>query len=81
MEERSPKLEEAVKKHGIKMLGGYVVIPEHKAYFIYDAPTSDDFGKAMSEPVMIQWLGDNMTEVKRAWTLEDAGKLLPPMTR
>ncbi len=77
MQERSPKLEEAAKKHGLKMLGGYVVIPEHKLYMIYDAPTSDDFGKAMSEPAMIQMLGDNMTEVKRAWTFDEAEKLLP----
>jgi uncharacterized protein with GYD domain len=78
MQERSPKLEEAIKKHGVKMIGGYVVMPEHKVYFIYDAPTSDDFGKAMAEQVVIQWMGENMTEIKRAWTLDEADKMFIP---
>jgi muconolactone delta-isomerase len=74
--ESAAKVSDLAKKYGMKVLGAYAVIPEHKNYIIFDVPSTDAFQKAMSEPAMIQWLGKNMTEIKLAMTMEDAVKML-----
>jgi hypothetical protein len=33
-------LEDMTKKHGVRILGNYIIMYEHKAYFIIDAPHS-----------------------------------------
>jgi hypothetical protein len=74
--EAGTKLGEIAKKYGIKIVGTYAVIPEHKSYMILDAPSADAFQKSMMEPFMIQFLGHNMTEIKLAIGLEEAMKML-----
>ena len=72
-----PKLDEAAKKHGVKTIGSYVVMPEHKFYTISDAPTADDFRKVVSEPPVLQWIGLNTIEIKLAMPSDEAVKMLP----
>jgi hypothetical protein len=70
------KFGELTTKHGLKVLGNYAVMPEHKNYMIVDAPSADAFQKAMMEPAMMQFIGHNMTEIKLAMPIEDAMKML-----
>jgi hypothetical protein len=65
------------KKHGLRILGNHIIMHEHKAYFIIDAPTADSFQKLMAEPSIVQWLSHNITEVKFALTKEDEIKFMP----
>ena len=74
--ESATKLGELTKKHGIKVLGNYGVIPEHKNYLIVEANSADAFQKAMNEPDMIKWLGYNMTEIKLAIPTDEVIKML-----
>ncbi len=72
-----PKIEEAAKLHGVKTLGSYAVMPEHRIYTIYDAPTADDFRRVISEPPVLQWIGLNLIEIKLAMPTDEVVKMLP----
>jgi len=70
------RTEELTKKHGIKELGSYVVMPEHAIYMIMEAPSADAMLKYMSEPFMVQFLAHSMNEMKVAMTMEEGMKLV-----
>jgi hypothetical protein len=69
------KAPELWKKHGIKNLGTWTVIPEHTIYFVFDV-SEEAFQKCMMEPDMMLWLGTNTTEIKMAVTQEVTTKIL-----
>jgi len=64
------------KKHRIKGLGSYVVMPEHAVYEIVEAPSAEAFMHFMSEPYMMQFLAHSVTEIKAAMPLEETMKML-----
>ena len=64
------------KKHGIKRVGVWTVIPEHLLVWVYEAPTSEALQKFSMEPEMVKWMAWNTSEIKLAMSLEESIKLL-----
>ena len=64
------------KKHGIKRVGVWTVIPEHLLVWVYEAPTSEALQKFSMEPEMVKWMAWNTSEIKLAMSLEESMKLL-----
>ena len=70
------KLGDLEKKHGIKRIGVWTVIPEHLTVWVYEAPSSENLQKFSMEPEMIKWMAWNTNEIKLAMSLEESIKLL-----
>ena len=64
------------KKHGIKRVGVWTVIPEHLLVWVYEAPNSEALQKFSMEPEMVKWMAWNTSEIKLAMSLEESIKLL-----
>ena len=71
------------KKHGVKRVGAWTVIPEHLLVWVYEAPSSEALQNFSLEPEMVKWMAWNMTEIKLAMSLEESMRLLnkPNMNR
>jgi len=70
------KLGDLEKKHGIKRIGVWTVIPEHLTVWVYEAPSSENLQKFSMEPDMIKWMAWNTSEIKLTMSLEESIKLL-----
>jgi hypothetical protein len=70
------KLGDLEKKHGIKRIGVWTVIPEHLTVWVYEAQSSENLQKFSMEPDMIKWMAWNTNEIKLAMSLEESIKLL-----
>lgn len=71
------KLAELTKKHGIKIVGSWTVMPEHLLVMVYEAPTFEAFQKFGMEPEIVKWLAyQDTTEFRMAMTMEESMKLL-----
>lgn len=70
------KLEELTKKHGVKMIGCWIVPTEHLIVEVYEAPSFEAFQKLGMEPEIMAWYGFNTTEIKPAINFEEAMKML-----
>jgi uncharacterized protein with GYD domain len=66
-----------LKKHGVKMIGSWTVIGEHLAVWIFEAPSSDAFGKFLMEPELMAWNAFETMEVKMAISSEEVMKMMP----
>jgi hypothetical protein len=77
------KLGDLEKKHQIKRIGVWTVIPEHLTVWVYEAPSSESLQKFSMEPDMIKWMAWNTSEIKLAVSLEESINLLnkPNMKR
>jgi hypothetical protein len=64
------------KKHGIKRIGVWTVIPEHLTVWVYEAPSSENLQKFSMEPDMIKWMAWNTNEIKLAMSLEESNRLI-----
>jgi hypothetical protein len=64
------------KKHGIRRIGVWTVIPEHLTVWVYEAPSSDSLQKFSMEPAIVKWMAWNTSEIKLAMSLEESIKLL-----
>ncbi|HJW98468.1 MAG TPA: hypothetical protein VJ529_05000 [Candidatus Bathyarchaeia archaeon] len=64
------------KKHGVKRIGAWTVVPEHLLIWVYQAPSSDDLQKFSMEPEIVKWMAWNTSEIKLAMSLEESLKLL-----
>lgn len=64
------------KKHGLKRVGVWTVIPEHLTVWVYEAPSSDGLQKFSMEPDIVKWMAWNTSEIKLAMGLEESIKLL-----
>jgi hypothetical protein len=64
------------KKHGIKRVGAWTVIPEHLLVWVYEAPSSESLREFSMEPEMVKWMAWNTSEIKLAMSLEESMKLL-----
>jgi hypothetical protein len=70
------KTEELNKKIGAKDIGSWVDMPTHTIYNLIEAPSAEAFQKTMMDPIMMEWLGHNETEIKMVMPIEEAMKLL-----
>jgi len=70
------KMEELLKKHGVKMVGGWAVHSEHLMFWVYEAPSLEAFQKLGMEPELLAWYAYNTCEVKSAISSEEAMKML-----
>ena len=64
------------KKHGLKRVGVWTVIPEHLTVWVYEAQSSDVLQKFSMEPDIVKWMAWNTSEIKLAMSLEESIKLL-----
>lgn len=64
------------KKHGVKRVGAWTVVPEHLLVWVYEAPSSEALQKFSMEPELIKWMAFNPSEIKLAMSLEESMKLL-----
>ena len=64
------------KKHGLKRVGAWTVIPEHLLVWLYEAPSSEALQDFSMEPEMVKWMAWNTSEIKLAMSLEESIKLL-----
>jgi hypothetical protein len=71
------------KKHGIKRIGVWTVIPEHLIVWVYEAPSSENLQEFSMDPDMVKWMAWNTSEIKLAMNLEESVRLLskPDMNR
>lgn len=70
------KLVDLEKRHGIKRVGVWTVIPEHLLVWVYEAPSSEALQEFSMEPDMVKWMAWNTSEIKLAMSLEESIKLL-----
>ncbi|MCP8304518.1 MAG: hypothetical protein H3Z50_03490 [archaeon] len=77
MMEGFDKLEGLLKKHRVKMVGGWAVTTEHLMIMVYDAPSLEAFEKLGMEWEEITGAGAYFTcEIKLAYSLEEAMKMI-----
>ena len=74
------KLVALERKHGVRRVGAWTVIPEHLLFWVYEAPSSDALQKFSMEPAMVKWMAWNTSEIKLAMNLEESNKLLEKLT-
>jgi uncharacterized protein with GYD domain len=70
------KMEELMKKYGIKMVGCWNATPEHLIVSVFDAPSLEALLKFGMEPEAMAWMSYHMTETMPVMTLEESMKLL-----
>jgi uncharacterized protein with GYD domain len=70
------KIGELSKKHGVKLVGVYNVIPEHFGIQVFEAPNFEALMKLAMEPEIMKFTINTITEVKMAMTLEETLKML-----
>jgi len=70
------KMEELLKKHGVKMVGFWQVPMEHLLFEVYEAPSYEAFQKLGREPEILAWSAYNTVEMKSAISAEEAMKML-----
>ena len=70
------KLSGLEKKHGVKRVGAWTVVPEHLLIWVYEASSSDALQKFSMEPEIVKWMAWNTSEIKLAMSLEESMKLL-----
>ena len=70
------RMDQLVKKHGIKVVGGWHSPPDHSTVVVYDAPSMEAILKFSMEPEVMAWSSYHTTETKPVMTLEESMKLL-----
>jgi len=70
------KSEELNKKIGAKDIGSWVDMPTHTIYNLIEAPSTEAFQKTMMDPIIMEWLGHNETEIKMVMPTEEVMKML-----
>ena len=70
------KLSGLEKKHGVKRVGAWTVVPEHLFIWVYEASSSDTLQKFSLEPEIVKWMACNTSEIKLAMKFEESIKLL-----
>lgn len=70
------KLDEILKKHGCKIIGGWSVPTEHLSVAVFEAPSFEAFQKCGMEPEVMALSAIETYEVKPALNMEEMGKML-----
>lgn len=70
------KLGALLKKHGMKMVGGWVLMPEHTTVMIFDVPDPNAMIKFMGEPEFMAWQSYQIVKTRPVATWEEVMKKL-----
>jgi uncharacterized protein with GYD domain len=70
------KLGALSKKHGIKIVGGWAVTPEHTTVMIFDAPDPNAMMKFMGEPEAMTWQSYQVIKTRPVVAMAEVMKLL-----
>jgi hypothetical protein len=70
----SANMDRLLKKHGVKMVGGWHDAGKHRFVIVYDA-SFEALMKLSMEPEMIAWGALHTSEIFPVLTLEEASKL------
>jgi hypothetical protein len=70
------KLGALSKKHGVKMVGGWASMPDHRMVMVYEVPSYEALQAFSMEPEIMKWMGINSNRVEAVMTLEEAMKLV-----
>ena len=70
------KIEGLLKKHGVKMVGGWIVPTEHLMFGVFEAPSLEAFQNFGMEPEIAAMNAYNTAEIKIAMSLEEAMAML-----
>jgi hypothetical protein len=76
MADSMAKMDQISKKHGIKIVGMWVSMPEHLMVALYDAPSFEALMKCSMEPEVMSFLMYNTNEIHPLLTVEEVMKLL-----
>jgi len=74
------KMEELLKKHGVKLLGGWIVTTEHLGVYAFEAPSFEAFQKLGNEPEVLATSAFETYEIKPAISFEEAVQMLQQAT-
>ena len=69
-------MEALLKKHGIRLVGGWIVPPEHLAVAVYDTPSLEAFQKVSMEPEILAMSEFSTNEYKIAISFEEQAQML-----
>jgi uncharacterized protein with GYD domain len=69
------KMPQLTKKHGIKIVGGWVSPPEHLMVVVYEAPNMEALMSFSMEPEVISSIGFQTAETRPVMTLEESMRL------
>jgi len=81
MNEYWTKTKELEAKHGVKMVGGWAVTPEHLSISVVEAPSFEAmqaYGMETAIAAMHNW---QTVEIKPAITFEELGRMMQQMMR
>jgi uncharacterized protein with GYD domain len=70
------KLGALLNKHGIKLVGGWAITPEHTSVMIFDAQDPNAMMKLMVEPEVMAWQGYQIIKTRPIFAMEEVMKLL-----
>ena len=70
------KMGPLLAKHGIKLVGAWVSLPEHLTGAVYDAPSMEALVNLSMEPEAMTVIVYNISEVRPVLTLQETMKLL-----
>lgn len=70
------KLNELMRKNGIKMVGGWVSLPEHLIVFVFDVQDPAAMINFMSEPEMVAWASYQVLKNRPVRMFDEAMTLL-----
>ena len=76
MGEYMSKAPELLAKHGVKMVGGWNVHPEHLIVEVYEAPSFEAMQAVSMEPESMSMMNWQTIELKAAMTHEETWKML-----
>jgi uncharacterized protein with GYD domain len=76
MAEYMSKAAELMAKHGVKMVGSWVVHPEHLGVQVFEAPSFEAMQAFLMEPESVSLVNWSTMELKAAMTLEETWKMV-----
>jgi uncharacterized protein with GYD domain len=65
------KMDGLLKKHGIKLVGNWIVVPEHLSVVVFEAPSLEALLKYAMEPEVTAMSATSTTEIKAVSSLEE----------
>lgn len=75
-EDLMAKMDQLLKKHRIKMIGGWNAPDDHSVVVVYDVPSLEAIRNFSMEPEVMIWSGYHTTEMKMVMTFEEAMKTI-----
>lgn len=75
-EDLMAKMDTLLKKHGVKMIGGWNALDDHSIVVVYDVPSLEAMLNFSMEPEVMIWSSYHTTEIKMVMTIEESMKML-----